>query len=83
VSIEKVKAYREEMKGQIDMPDGSKREIRMPKGLWEDLDNLHTLEGITDAELVPYAEEEQELQNVSFDWAFSCVVDELISRYTA
>ena len=74
--------HREARTAPITMPDGSERQVCMPHGLWEDLENLKVLEGITSQDLVPYAEEEMELQDVGFDWAFACVVDALIKRYT-
>jgi hypothetical protein len=82
VSQEELKAYRAENMREIDMPDGTKRFVRMTPLLWDGLEFLKMVEGIGTPELAAYALEEMALQNVSFDRAFRGVIAYLVNRWT-
>lgn len=73
--------YREENTREVVLPDGSKRNVRMTPLLWDNLEFLMLLEGITPTEVAGYALEEVELQSISFDNAFRAVVTYLANRW--
>ncbi|QDU80735.1 hypothetical protein Pla110_24680 [Polystyrenella longa] len=74
--------YRDDNTREIDLADGSKRSVRMTPLLWEKLEFLQIVEGVTTAELATYALEEMTLQDVTFDRAFRGVVAHLANRWT-
>lgn len=67
----------------ITMPDGTIQKVRLTPDLWEDVDFLRSIEGITAEELVPFAMEEMQLQpgGITFDYAYRIVVVHLIRRW--
>jgi hypothetical protein len=58
----------------LTMPDGSRREHTAFKLVWDTADALVEEAGYTHAELIAWALEEAELQNASFDLAYTGVV---------
>lgn len=69
---------------QVRMPDGTMRNVCMTPRMWDDMDFLQEIEGITPEELVPHAFDEVETQpgNITFDFAFRIVVAHLAGRWT-
>lgn len=84
VTHEEFESHRDQSKQDIEMPDGTTREVTLTPGLWEEADYLRAVEGITAKELVPYALEEMRLQpgDISFDFAYRIVVTHLANRWT-
>lgn len=78
----KLNEYREDNTREIEMPDGSARTVRMTPLLWDNMQFLQSLEGITPTEVASYALEEMELQKISFDNAFRAVVTHFANRWT-
>ena len=74
--------YRDENTREVELPDGSRRAVRMTPLLWDNMEFLHSIEGITQAEVAEYALEEVELQKISFDNAFRAVVAHFANRWT-
>ena len=74
--------YRDNNTREVELPDGSKRAVRMTPLLWENMEFLLLLEGITTTEVATYAQEEMSLQNIPFDNAFRAVVTHLANRWT-
>jgi len=74
--------YRDENTREVELPDGSKRAVRMTPLLWDNMEFLLLLEGITITEVATYALEEMSLQNITFDNAFRAVVTHLANRWT-
>jgi len=82
VTQKTVTEYRDENTHEVELPDGSKRAVRMTPLLWDNMEFLLLLEGITTTEVATYALEEMSLQNISFDNAFRAVVTHLANRWT-
>ncbi len=74
--------YRDENTRDVELPDGSKRAVHMTPLLWDNMQFLQSIEGITPAEVAGYALEEVELQKISFDNAFRAVVTHFANRWT-
>ncbi len=74
--------YRDENTREVELPDGSKRLVRMTPLLWDNMEFLQSLEGITQTEVAGYALEEVDLQKISFDNAFRAVVAHFANRWT-
>ena len=53
----------------------------MTPNLWEDVEFLQVMEGITTLEIAEFALEEMELQSETFDRAFRGVVAHLSNRW--
>lgn len=85
VTEQELNDYREECTREVQMPDGTVRSVRLPPEIWEDVDFLNGVEGITTEELVPLALDELKHQpgSISFDYAFRIVVVHLANRWTA
>ena len=66
---------------ELVMPDNSKRPVTMSKFDWENADFLILCDERSWAELVGYAIEETELQNLTFDEAFRCVTAYLANQW--
>ena len=79
---EELNQYRDENTREVDMPDGSKRAVRMTGPLWNSLEFIEVFENITEAEVSAFALEEMELQNVTFNRAFRGIVAHFANRWT-
>lgn len=79
---QQLEAYRDENTRQIKMPDGSLWEVRMTPQLWESLELLKSVDGVTEGQLGIHALEEMELQPVTFDQAFRGIVAHLANRWS-
>ena len=79
---DKLNDYRENNTRDINMPDGTKRAVRMTPNLWEDLEFLRLVENIQEPEIAAFALEEMSLQDVTFDRAFRGVVAHFANRWT-
>jgi len=82
VNQDNLTQYRDDNTREIELPDGSKRAVRMTPLLWDNMEFLLLLEGITTTEVATYALEEVALQDISFDNAFRAVVTHLANRWT-
>lgn len=67
---------------EVDMPDGSRRMVRMASPFWDEVHFLKVVEGITTAEIATFALEEVELQSITFNEAFQCIVAHFGNRWT-
>lgn len=74
--------FRDDNTREIDMPDGSKKAVRMTPELWSSLEFIQLLEGLTTAQIATFAEEEMMLQAVTFDRAFRGIVAHFANRWT-
>lgn len=74
--------YRRENTRWIDVGQGELRQVRMTPQLWEELEFVQVMEGVSTSDLSVFAREEMELQNISFDNAFRAVVVHLTNRWT-
>lgn len=81
VNQDQLEQYREDNTREVNLPDGSKQQVRMTPLLWDNVEFLRLVEGITDTEIAGYALEEVELQGITFDNAFRCVVVHLANRW--
>ena len=79
---EQLNQFRDENTRDIDMPDGSKRAVRMTPDLWQSLEFIQLFEGLTTAEVATFAQEEMTLQDVTFDRAFRGIVAHFANRWT-
>lgn len=79
---EKLQQFKTSNSRPIEMPDGTVRTVRMTPALWEDVEFLLVMEGITTICMAEFALEEMELQNATFDRAFRGVVAHLSNRWT-
>ncbi len=82
MTIEKLNQFRDVNTRQVEMPDGTKRLVRMTPTLWDDLEFIRLLENIQEPEVATFALEEMELQEVSFDRAFRGVVAHFANRWS-
>lgn len=82
VTHQELTEYKEEGTRTIRMPDGSSRDVRMPPFYWEILDALKVIEGFTETDVAVFAEEEAQLQNVTFDKGFRICVAHYRNRWT-
>lgn len=76
-----VNTFRDENTRDVALPDGTRRALRLTPDLWEYKDAIEALEGITEAELSAHALEEMDLQSLSFDLAYRCIVAHLVNRW--
>lgn len=74
--------FREDNTREIDMPDGSKRAVRMTPELWNSLEFIQQFEGLTTAQIATFALEEMTLQDATFDRAFRGIVAHFANRWT-
>ena len=74
--------YRDDNTREVELPDGSKRAVRMTPLLWDNMEFLLLVEGITTTEVATYALEEMSLQNITFENAFRAVVTHFANRWT-
>jgi ABC-type Na+ transport system ATPase subunit NatA len=81
VSHEELQMYRDENTREVDLPDGSKRKVRMTEALWQSLECVLILDHLTTADISAFALEELTLQDVTFDRAFRGVVALLANRW--
>ncbi len=58
----------------LELPDGTKRLVRMDELFWWNVQFLYVVEGYTEQQISAWAIEEMELQNLSFNDAVKCVV---------
>jgi len=82
VTQDNLTQYRDDNTREIELPDGSKRSVRMTPLLWDNMEFLLLLEGISTTEVATYALEEMSLQNITFDNAFRAVVTHFANRWT-
>jgi len=82
IKQEDVRLYVQENTRPLDVGNGQTREVRMTPQLWEELEFVQAMEGVTTAELAVFATEEMSLQGISFDQAFRAVVAHLTNRWT-
>lgn len=80
---EKLNEYRDANTREIEMPDGSRRSVRMTPELWNSWEFVMEMEGLTEVQLAGFAQEEMELQEVPFDRALRGVVAYLANLWTA
>ena len=75
--------YHNENTREIEMPDGSRRLVRMSQPHWDYLEFLELIAGTSAAQVAEYALEEMELQPepVSFNTAFRTIVAFLGNRW--
>jgi hypothetical protein len=82
VTKETVDAFREQNTREIEMPDGTKRAVRMTPALWNSLEFIEEFEGFSATDIAAFALEEAQLQDVSFNRAFRGVVAYLANLWT-
>lgn len=80
---EQLQKFKSTNSRQIEMPDGAIRSVRMTPELWEEVEFLQVMEGISSKEIAGFALEEMTLQSETFDRAFRGVVAHLANRWTA
>lgn len=78
---EQLNQYREENTRDVPLPDGTLKAIFLPPDVWECVEFLRVVEGITAKEVSVFALEEAELQQTDFTRAFRCVVTHLVGRW--
>ena len=78
---EKLQQFKTNNSRPIEMPDGTSRSVRMTPNLWDDVEFLQVMEGITTQEIAEFALEEMKLQSETFDRAFRGVVAHLANRW--
>ena len=81
VTHEEREEFKETNTRDVLLPDNTTRPVRLTPAMWEWKEAIQTVEGLTEKDLSAYALEEEELQDVSFDRAYRCVVAYLIDRW--
>ena len=81
VTTEAVAEFRERNTRDIEMPDGTKRAVRMTPELWNSLEFILEIEELNEPQIATFALEEMTLQDVSFDRAFRGIVAHLANRW--
>lgn len=69
-----IEAWLDRETRELVLADGSRRHVTAMNLAWSKADSLRSLDGYTLEELVSFAAAEVELQGLSFDDAFTCVV---------
>jgi len=82
VNQEHLNQYRDDNTREVELPDGTQQEVRMTPLLWDNMEFLLLVEGITTIEVATYALEEMSLQDITFDNAFRAVVTHFANRWT-
>jgi hypothetical protein len=82
IDNQRLESYRDQNTRPVDLGNGQSCLVRMTPDLWEDLEFLQVVEGVTTAELAKFAFEEQALSpHESFDRCFRAVVAHLANRW--
>lgn len=82
IEYEQLQKYKHDNTKWLDVGNGEMRQVRMTPQLWEELEFVQVMEGVSTAKLAEFAREEVALQDISFDQAFRAVVVHLTNRWT-
>jgi hypothetical protein len=82
ISKQELENYREESSGDVRLSDGSMRSVRMTERLWNGLELIQVLEGLSQEDLSDFALEEMEINpDVTFNRAFRGIIASITNAW--